>query len=34
MTIRNHLSDILAELQTATRAEAIVRARQTGLGDT
>ncbi|MEU6931433.1 response regulator transcription factor [Streptomyces sp. NPDC046374] len=31
-TVRNHLSNILAKLQTATRAEAIVRARQSGLG--
>ncbi|MFG2876427.1 response regulator [Streptomyces sp. NPDC048337] len=31
-TVRNHLSNILAKLQAATRAEAIVRARQSGLG--
>ncbi|MEU8763591.1 response regulator transcription factor [Streptomyces sp. NPDC048659] len=31
-TVRNHLSNILAKLQAATRAEAIVRARRSGLG--
>ncbi|MCB5168315.1 response regulator transcription factor [Streptomyces bambusae] len=31
-TVRNHLSNILTKLRTATRAEAIVRARQSGLG--
>ncbi|MFJ7156273.1 response regulator [Streptomyces sp. NPDC101118] len=31
-TVRNHLSNILTKLQTATRAEAIVRARERGLG--
>lgn len=31
-TVRNHLSHILAKLQAATRAEAIVRARESGLG--
>ncbi|MFJ6935392.1 response regulator [Streptomyces sp. NPDC101132] len=31
-TVRNHLSNILAKLRTATRAEAIVRARERGLG--
>ncbi|GHB58212.1 DNA-binding response regulator [Streptomyces viridiviolaceus] len=31
-TVRNHLSNILAKLQAASRAEAIVRARQAGLG--
>ena len=32
-TVRNHLSNILAKLQAASRAEAIVRARQAGLGE-
>ncbi|MET7847800.1 response regulator transcription factor [Streptomyces avermitilis] len=32
-TVRNHLSNILTKLQAATRAEAIVRARQAGLGE-
>ncbi|MFF3844264.1 response regulator [Streptomyces sp. NPDC002328] len=32
-TVRNHLSNILAKLQATTRAEAIVRARQAGLGE-
>ncbi|MEV5551164.1 response regulator transcription factor [Streptomyces sp. NPDC052309] len=32
-TVRNHLSNILAKLQAASRAEAIVRAREAGLGD-
>ncbi|CAM5403272.1 response regulator transcription factor [Streptomyces aurantiogriseus] len=32
-TVRNHLSSILTKLQAATRAEAIVRARQAGLGE-
>lgn len=31
-TIRNHVSTILGKLQVASRAEAIVRARQAGLG--
>ncbi|MFE1957969.1 response regulator [Streptomyces sp. NPDC059479] len=31
-TVRNHLSNILTKLQAASRAEAIVRARQAGLG--
>ncbi|MGX2994834.1 response regulator [Streptomyces sp. JNUCC 64] len=31
-TVRNHVSNILAKLHTATRAEAIVRAREAGLG--
>jgi DNA-binding NarL/FixJ family response regulator len=32
-TVRNHLSNILSKLQAASRAEAIVRARQAGLGE-
>jgi DNA-binding NarL/FixJ family response regulator len=31
-TVRNHVSNIFAKLQVATRAEAIVRAREAGLG--
>jgi DNA-binding NarL/FixJ family response regulator len=31
-TVGNHISAIFAELQVATRAEAIVRAREAGLG--
>ncbi len=31
-TVRNHLSSILVKLQVADRAEAIVRAREAGLG--
>lgn len=31
-TVRNHISTILSKLQAADRAEAIVRARQAGLG--
>lgn len=31
-TVRNHLSSILAKLQVADRSEAIVRAREAGLG--
>jgi DNA-binding NarL/FixJ family response regulator len=31
-TIRNNVSNILAELQVADRAQAIVRARDAGLG--
>ncbi len=32
-TIRNHVSNIFAKLQVADRAQAIVRAREAGLGD-
>jgi DNA-binding NarL/FixJ family response regulator len=31
-TVRNHLSNILTKLQVADRAQAIVRAREAGLG--
>jgi DNA-binding NarL/FixJ family response regulator len=31
-TVRNHISNIFAKLQVADRAEAIVRAREAGLG--
>jgi DNA-binding NarL/FixJ family response regulator len=31
-TVRNHISHIFAKLQVADRAEAIVRAREAGLG--
>ena len=31
-TVRNHVSNIFAKLQVADRAEAILRARQGGLG--
>ena len=31
-TVRNHVSNILGKLQVSDRAEAIVRARQAGLG--
>ncbi|WP_222866065.1 LuxR C-terminal-related transcriptional regulator [Micromonospora sp. AP08] len=31
-TVRNHLSNVLAKLQVADRAQAIVRARDAGLG--
>jgi DNA-binding NarL/FixJ family response regulator len=33
-TVRNHLSNVLTKLQVTDRAQAIVRARQAGLGDT
>ena len=33
-TVRNHLSNILTKLQVADRAQAIVRAREAGLGGT
>jgi DNA-binding NarL/FixJ family response regulator len=32
-TVGNHISNIFAKLQVASRAEAIVRARSAGLGD-
>lgn len=32
-TVRNHVSNVLSKLQAADRAEAILRARQAGLGD-
>lgn len=32
-TVRNHVSNVLSKLQVADRAEAIIRARQAGLGD-
>jgi len=32
-TVRNHVSNIFAKLQVADRAQAIVRAREAGLGD-
>ena len=32
-TISNHISNIFAKLQVASRAEAIIRARAAGLGD-
>jgi DNA-binding NarL/FixJ family response regulator len=31
-TVRNHVSNVLAKLGTSTRAEAVVKARQAGLG--
>ena len=31
-TVRNHISNIFAKLQVADRAQAIVRAREAGLG--
>jgi DNA-binding NarL/FixJ family response regulator len=31
-TVRNHVSNILSKLQVADRAEAILRAREAGLG--
>jgi DNA-binding NarL/FixJ family response regulator len=31
-TVRNHISNIFSKLQVADRAEAIIRARQAGLG--
>ena len=31
-TVRNHVSNIFAKLQVADRAQAIVRAREAGLG--
>jgi len=31
-TVRSHVSNILAKLQVADRAEAIVRAREAGIG--
>jgi DNA-binding NarL/FixJ family response regulator len=33
-TVNNHITSIFAKLQVATRAEAIVRARTSGLGGT
>jgi DNA-binding NarL/FixJ family response regulator len=33
-TVRNHVSSVLAKLGTSTRAEAVVKARQAGLGQT
>jgi DNA-binding NarL/FixJ family response regulator len=33
-TARNHITSIFSKLQVADRAEAIVRARQAGMGDT
>ena len=33
-TVRNHVSNIFTKLQVATRAEAIIRARDAGLGST
>lgn len=33
-TVRNHVSNIFAKLQVTNRAQAIVRAREAGLGDT
>jgi len=32
-TVRNHISNILAKLQVADRAQAILRAREAGIGD-
>ena len=32
-TVRNHVSNIFSKLQVADRAEAIIRAREAGLGD-
>jgi DNA-binding NarL/FixJ family response regulator len=32
-TVGNHISNIFSKLQVADRAQAIVRARQAGLGD-
>jgi DNA-binding NarL/FixJ family response regulator len=31
-TIRNHVSNIFAKLQVADRAQAVIRAREAGLG--
>ena len=31
-TVRNHVSNVLAKLGASTRAEAVVKARQGGLG--
>ena len=31
-TVRNHVSNILTKLQVADRAQAIIRAREAGLG--
>lgn len=31
-TVRNHISNILSKLQVADRAQAIIRAREAGLG--
>ena len=33
-TVRNHISNIFSKLQVADRAQAIVRAREAGLGTT
>jgi DNA-binding NarL/FixJ family response regulator len=32
MTVRNHVSNIFSKLQVANRSQAIVRAREAGLG--
>ena len=32
-TVRNHVSNIFAKLQVRDRAEAIVRAREAGMGE-
>ena len=32
-TVRNHVSNIFSKLQVADRAQAIIRAREAGLGD-
>ncbi|MGH3849461.1 MAG: response regulator [Pseudonocardiaceae bacterium] len=33
-TVRNHVSNVFAKLQVTSRAQAIIRAREAGLGDT
>jgi DNA-binding NarL/FixJ family response regulator len=32
-TVRNHVSNIFSKLQVADRAQAVIRAREAGLGD-
>jgi DNA-binding CsgD family transcriptional regulator len=32
--VRNHLSNVLTKIQVTTRSEAIVKAREAGLGET
>ncbi|WP_307836815.1 response regulator transcription factor [Acrocarpospora phusangensis] len=32
-TVKNHLTNVFAKLQVADRAQAVVRARQAGLGE-
>jgi len=33
-TVRNHVSNIFSKLQVADRAQAVIRAREAGLGQT